>query len=249
MAEKRMFTKKITDSDAFCELPLSTQALYFQLCMNADDDGFLNNSKKIQRAIGASDDDMSRLVAKRYLLTFDNGVVVIKHWRMHNTLRKDRYTETQYLAEKESLDLQKDGSYTEKRCGNQMATKWQPIGNHLATQYSVVKSSIEESSIDKCSSSVVDGTATATENDEVVENSVENFEPLDYDVLKCRGGTLFRNVVYLTDRQNENLLDLLDFDAYNRYCGRLADFIIDKNAHVNNHYETILKWYKEDTGA
>ena len=132
MADKRMFTKKITDSDAFTEMPLSAQALYFHLNMHADDDGFLNNPKKIQRSIGASEDDLKLLIAKRFILTFERGVIVIKHWRMHNLLRKDRYTETQYLNEKEMLMLKEDGSYTEKPCdllsGNQMATKWQPLG-------------------------------------------------------------------------------------------------------------------------
>ena len=79
MAERRMFTQKIVDSDAFLDMPLTTQALYFHLNMRADDDGFINNPKKIQRMIGASDDDLKLLIAKRFLLAFENGVVVIKH--------------------------------------------------------------------------------------------------------------------------------------------------------------------------
>ena len=143
MAERRMFTKKITDSDPFTEMPLSAQALYFHLNMNADDDGFLNNPKKIQRSIGASEDDMKLLIAKRFILTFDKGIIVIKHWRMHNLLRKDRYTETQYIEEKDTLMLQKDGSYTEKPLELPMATTWQPNGNQTATQYSIGKDSTE----------------------------------------------------------------------------------------------------------
>ena len=150
MAERRMFTKKITDSDPFTEMPLSAQALYFHLNMNADDDGFLNNPKKIQRSIGASDDDMKLLIAKRFILAFEKGVIVIKHWRMHNLLRKDRYTETQYIEEKDTLMLQKDGSYTEKSTKElPLATKWQPNGNQMATQYSIDKESIVEVSVDK----------------------------------------------------------------------------------------------------
>ena len=87
MAEKRMFTQKIIDSDAFLDMPLSTQALYFHLNMRADDDGFINNPKRIQRTIGASDDDLKLLIAKRFVICFENGVIVIKHWKMHNTLR------------------------------------------------------------------------------------------------------------------------------------------------------------------
>ena len=115
MAEKRMFTMKIIDSDAFLDMPLSSQALYFHLNMRADDDGFVNNPKKIQRMVGASDDDLKLLIAKRFILAYDSGVIVIKHWRMHNTLRKDRYTPTQYTEEMESLLIKDNGSYTDRK--------------------------------------------------------------------------------------------------------------------------------------
>ena len=89
MAERRMFAKTIIDSDSFLDMPLSTQALYFHLSMRADDDGFLNNSKKIQRMVGCSDDDLKLLIAKRFIIPFESGVVVIKHWRIHNYIRSD----------------------------------------------------------------------------------------------------------------------------------------------------------------
>lgn len=228
MAERRMFTKKITDSDPFTEMPLSAQALYFHLNMNADDDGFLNNPKKIQRSIGASEDDMKLLIAKRFILTFEKGVIVIKHWRMHNLLRKDRYTETQYIDEKDTLLLQKDGSYTEKPPELPVATTWQPNGNQVATQYSVVKESIVQDSL--VEGSVDDDTATATEENQ----------------LKKVGGNLGKGVVYLTDRQEEDLIDRLGLDGFDRYMDRLSSFIIDKGAHIKSHYDTILKWYNED---
>lgn len=113
MAERRMFAKTIIDSDPFLDMPLSTQALYFHLSMRADDDGFINNPKKIQRMIGASDDDLKVLIMKRFILPFDSGVVVIKHWRMHNYIRNDRYKETVYQEEKSQLLLKENGSYTE----------------------------------------------------------------------------------------------------------------------------------------
>lgn len=229
MAERRMFTKKITDSDPFTEMPLSAQALYFHLNMNADDDGFLNNPKKIQRSIGASEDDLKLLIAKRFILTFEKGIIVIKHWRMHNLLRKDRYTATQYIEEKDTLMLQKDGSYTEKPPELPVATNWQPTGNQVATQYSIGKESIVKDSLGE--GSVATGTATATEE----------------DALKVVGGSLGKGVVYLTDRQLGDLMDRLGLDAFNRYVDKLASFIIEKKAHVKNHYETILKWYEEDS--
>ena len=100
IAERRMFAKTIIDSDAFLDMPLSTQALYFHLSMRADDDGFINNPKKIQRMIGSSDDDLKVLIAKRYLLPFESGVDVIKHWKIHNYIQKDRYKPTVYTEEK-----------------------------------------------------------------------------------------------------------------------------------------------------
>jgi hypothetical protein len=112
MANKRMFTMKICDSDAFLDMPLSTQCLYFHLNMRADDDGFIGNSKRIVRLVGASEDDLKLLIAKRFVLAFEDGVIVIKHWRMHNTLSQNRYHETQYLEEKEMLRLKENGSYS-----------------------------------------------------------------------------------------------------------------------------------------
>lgn len=113
MAERRMFAKTIIDSDAFLDMPLSAQALYFHLSMRADDDGFVNNPKKIQRMIGASDDDCKLLVLKRFILTFESGVIVIKHWKIHNYIQKDRYKETVYLEEKSTLALTENNAYTE----------------------------------------------------------------------------------------------------------------------------------------
>lgn len=112
MAERRMFAKTIVDSDAFIDMPLSAQALYFHLSMRADDDGFINNQKKIQRMIGASEDDFKLLIIKKFVLPFESGVVVIKHWKIHNYIQKDRYKETNYLTEKSQLYIKQNGSYT-----------------------------------------------------------------------------------------------------------------------------------------
>lgn len=103
MAERRMFAKTIIDSDTFLDMPLSTQALYFHLSMRADDDGFINNPRKIQRSIGATDDDLKLLIAKQFTIPFESGVVVIKHWRLHNYIQKDRYKPTIYQDEKAQL--------------------------------------------------------------------------------------------------------------------------------------------------
>ena len=139
MAERRMFAKTIIDSDAFLDMPLSTQALYFHLAMRADDEGFVNNPKKIQRMIGASDDDCRILASKRFILTFQSGIIVIKHWKIHNYIQSDRFKETVYLEEKTMLALDDNKAYTERI---------QDVST-LDTQYSIGKDSIVKSSIEK----------------------------------------------------------------------------------------------------
>lgn len=139
MAERRMFAKTIIDSDAFLDMPLSTQALYFHLAMRADDEGFVNNPKKIQRMIGASDDDCRILASKRFILTFQSGIIVIKHWKIHNYIQTDRFKETVYLEEKTMLALDDNKAYTERI---------QDVST-LDTQYSIGKDSIVKSSIEK----------------------------------------------------------------------------------------------------
>lgn len=147
MAEKRMFSKVIVDSDAFLDMPLSTQALYFHLSMRADDDGFLNNARKIQRLVGASDDDLRLLLMKRFVIGFEDGILVIKHWRMNNYLRKDRYTPTVYQDEYAMLGVKKNGSYTlEKTDGIQAGI---PDGSQCVTQVSIGKDSIDKKRIEK----------------------------------------------------------------------------------------------------
>ena len=157
MAERRMFAKTIIDSDAFIDMPLSTQALYFHLSMRADDDGFLNNPKKIQRMVGCSDDDLKILVAKRFIIPFESGVVVIKHWRIHNYIRNDRYKETVYKEEKKQLYLKDNGAYTLTNVdttplvGDDMDSDGIPNGNQtvyqMDTQVRLGKDSIDKDNI------------------------------------------------------------------------------------------------------
>ena len=219
MAERRMFAKTIVTSDAFLDMPLSARCLYFTLGMFADDDGFVNNPKSIMRQVGACADDLNILLAKRFIIAFESGVIVIKHWKIHNYIAKDRYKETKYIEEKSTLMLDEKGAYTE--CIQDVYK--------MDTQVRLGKDSLGKVSL--VEGSVDDDTATATEEDK----------------LKRRGGKLGKGVVYLTDRQFSDLLDKLGLDAFDRYVERLATFIIDKKAHVKNHYETILKWYEEDT--
>ena len=145
MAERRMMAKSIIKSDQFLEMPMSSQLLYFHLLLDADDDGFINAPKSIMRVIGAKDDDMRVLQAKGYTIPFDSGVIVIKHWRIHNSLRKDRYNPNPQLEnERNQLIINDRKEY-------ELATTWQPTGNQLATNgyHSIGKDSIGKDSIGK----------------------------------------------------------------------------------------------------
>lgn len=114
MAEKRMFSKSIVLSDAFLDMPATSRCLYFTLSMLADDDGFVNSPKAIMRQSGATEDDLKILLAKKFVLPFESGIIVIKHWRINNYLRCDRYRETKYLEEKQQIEIEKNGAYTFK---------------------------------------------------------------------------------------------------------------------------------------
>lgn len=113
MAQRRMFSLKVVDTDAFMDMPLSAQALYFHLGMRADDDGFVSNARRVQKLVGAADDDLKILLMKRFVLTFDSGVIVIKHWRLNNYVKGDRYTPTLYQEEKGTLYVKGNGVYTD----------------------------------------------------------------------------------------------------------------------------------------
>jgi len=108
-----MFSLQIVDTDAFMDMPLSSQALYFHLGMRADDDGFVSNARRVQKLVGASDDDLKILLMKRFILAFESGVIVIKHWKISNYIQKDRYRPTLYKEEKATLFLKPDGAYTD----------------------------------------------------------------------------------------------------------------------------------------
>lgn len=143
MAERRMFNKQITRSDAFLDMPRSTRLLYYDLSLDADDDGFIGKHKSIMRLTGASEDDIKLLIAKSFIIPFENGVIVIKHWRMNNLIRCDRYKPTVYQDEKKQLQLKENGSYTKK------TTIGIPNDNQCVPQYSIGKDSIVKESIEE----------------------------------------------------------------------------------------------------
>ena len=146
MAERRMFAKTIIDSDAFLDMPATTQLLYFHLSMRADDDGFVNKPKSIMRMIGASQNDAELLVQKKFVIPFDSGVVVIKHWKIHNYIRKDMYKETKYKEEKDRLIFDENNAY-KLPCDKTVTKPLQDCVESL-TQDRLGKDSIGKDSID-----------------------------------------------------------------------------------------------------
>lgn len=150
MAERRMFSKSVIDSDMFLDMPLSAQALYFHLGMHGDDDGFISNPKRISRAVGCNNDDIRILIQKGFIIPFESGVVVIRDWKINNTLRNDRYKPTLYTNELGRLKLDASGRYifTGIQNGNQMATKWIPNGNQMEPQHNVTQINVDKRSVD-----------------------------------------------------------------------------------------------------
>lgn len=136
MAQKRMFSLQVVDTDRFTDMPTSAQALYFHLGMHGDDDGFVSSPKKIQRAVGCNDDDMRLLAAKGFIIPFDSGVVVITDWKINNTLKNDRYMETIYQSEKAELHLESSGKYA---LGAAVEPSWNQNGTIMEPQPNLTK--------------------------------------------------------------------------------------------------------------
>ena len=111
MAKRRMICLDIIDTDVFLDMPQSSRLLYYELCLRADDDGFISNPKKIVKIIGCSDDDLKVLITKQYIIPFMSGIIVIKHWKIHNYIQKDRYKETMYVNEKNMISIDENNSY------------------------------------------------------------------------------------------------------------------------------------------
>lgn len=146
MANRRMFSKDIVQSDPFLDMPDRSQNLYFQLNMEADDDGFIGNVKKVLRSLGFSSEELKTLTENKFVISFPDGVIVIKHFFMNNQIRKDRYKPTTYQKHKNSLYIDENGAYstTPQPTGNHLATNGKPLGNQLATQNSIGKDSIDK---------------------------------------------------------------------------------------------------------
>ena len=219
MADKRMFSLKIVDSDLFLDMPLSSQCLYFHLSMRADDDGFVNNPKKIIKIIGANEDDLKILIAKGFVIVFDQGIIVVTHWKINNFIRKDRYKPTMYIEQKQQLYQTENGAYISE----------EKVGCHLVNQrLSSGQPSIDKGRLDKVS--IDKGREGEIEKD-------KKSTPIFYGEFKN---------VRLSKEEYKNLKEKLNSHT-DIMINKLSRYMKSSGKTYQNHYATILKWYEEDT--
>ena len=237
MAQRRMFHTDIVESDQFLDLPPGAQLLYFHLGMEADDDGFVNRPKQICRKLRRPPRDLQALVNEEFLLNFE-GIVVLKHFRVANTLKNDRAKPLNYPDIAKKLVV--------------LPNRW----------YSTDLSAAEETLYDvRCRMLMEkngfhpDSQPNRTEENRTEEKrnelnlaEVSRSDPLpdESGQLRFMGGLLGKGVILLSEQQIEDLLDRMGLDAFDFYVEKLASYILEKNFKTKNHYATILKWYEED---
>lgn len=225
MAERRMFAKQIVDSDAFLEMPLSSQALYFHLSMRGDDEGFINNPKKIVRMVNASDDDLRILISKNFIIPFESGVVVVKHWRIHNWIRQDRVRDTVYQDERKQLEVKENGAYTMPEKVDHIPL-WQTDVRQMSDkcQHSIEEYSIEENRLEEYTPKKAKKTAKSSTD-----------KP-----LKIAHGSF--NNVFLTEDEMQKCVD----QGLTDYIERLSLYIESKGVKYKSHWATIQGWNRKD---
>ena len=216
MADKRMFSLKIVDSDLFLDMPLSSQCLYFHLSMRADDDGFVDNPKKIIKIIGANEDDLKILITKGFVIVFERGIIVITHWKINNYIRNDRRKETMYITEKQSLTQTENGAYIK------LENLGIPNDNQVSTicPHSIGKGRLDKVSIDKGRGEKENQSAPVSFYGE------------------------FKNV-RLSKEEYKNLKEKLN-SYTEIMINKLSRYMESRGKTYQNHYVTILNWYEED---
>lgn len=226
MADKRMFSKQIIDSDAFLDMPQTSQLLYFHLSMRADDDGFINNPKSIMRNAKCGDDDLKILSAKKFIIPFETGIVVIKHWKIHNYIAKDRYKETKYKQEKSTLSLDENNSYTLNE--NIPYTDCIQIDNEMDTQVRLDKISIDKDRKD---------------NIDKPQKEKINYMDLTFidDVIEK---------VKITQDQYNKLLTKYNQSLLHNQIIALDNYIVNgKGNKYKDHYRALNTWCKDKGGS
>ena len=241
MAERRMFHSTVVESDAFLDLPVGVQALYFHLGMHADDDGFINSAKQIARKLRRPPRELQQLIDAGFLLHFD-GIMVIKHWRIANTLQNDRIKPLRYPEIAKQLYLAETNCYT--------TTFQEDVRNLFDLRQSLLESARNPKRKEKKGKEKKETEQNLTEmNGEEPDEILESAPAAADSELRFMNGKLGKGVVLLSEEQMSDLLDKLGLDAFDFYVEKLADFILRKQVPVTNHYATILKWWQQDKGV
>lgn len=245
MAERRMFHRLVVESDKFLDLPIGAQALYFHLGMQADDDGFVNGPKLIARQLRRPAKDLQALIDAGFLLEVD-GIVILTHWRMANSLQKDRLQLPRHTQIAKKIFLNEQKMYTKVRspgCVNLYSYKRKlirQVGIPMDSQKKGKELKGKEKKREEKNIEEKRGEETASEGGDCAL-------ALETDsVLKFMNGKLGKGVVLLTEEQMNDLLNQLGLDSFDYYVERLANYILKNNCKVRNHYQTILKWWNED---
>lgn len=228
MAERRMFSKTIIDSDAFIDMPSTARLLYYDLSMRADDDGFINNPKKIIRMTGASVDDMNVLILRKFIIPFESGVVVIKHWKIHNYIQKDRYKETNYKEEKDMLLLDKNGAYA--------------LSGSLDTDCIQYVSKMDTECIQNVSKMDTQ-VRIGKDRVRIDKDNIYNSPPKATKPARHKYGE-YKNVL-LSDEDIEKLKAEFPSDWQER-IERLSEYIASSGKSYKNYLATIRNWAKRD---
>lgn len=224
MAEKRMFAKTIIDSDAFLDMPMSSRLLYYDLCMRADDDGFVNSPKRIMKLTGATEDDIRVLVLRRFIIPFESGVVVIKHWKIHNYIRKDTYAETICKEEKTLLETDNNKAY---KLINEECIR---AVDETYTQIRLDKNREDKNRLDKSSIDVTSSEEESSTDDTAKASKKES--------VKHKYGE-YQHVL-LKDEELQKLKN--DYSNWEELITYLDEYIEMKGYKAKNHYLCIKKW-------
>ena len=246
MAERRMFAKTIIDSDAFIDMPLSSQSLYFHLSMRGDDDGFINNPKKIQRMIGASDDDLKLLIAKKFIIPFESGIVVIKHWKIHNYIQKDRYKPTLYIEEKSMLETKENKGYTLKN--NQCIQNVSEMDTQVRLELGKSKDSIDKNNKKESKKNNYDSIIDELVSDSDIKESLLEFikmRKLIKAPLTDRALKQLINKLFTLSTKKEEQLQILDNSIINNW----KSIYPLKDKQVYTREEIVPDWFNKENNS
>lgn len=243
MAERRMFAKTIIDSDAFLDMPLTAQALYFHLSMRADDDGLINNPRKIQRMIGASEDDARLLAAKQFIIPFDSGIIAIRHWKIHNHIKNDRYKPSVCAEEKAQLTVTSNGIYETEPVRLPAVSSVEPAciqsGSSPDTQDRLGKDRLGKDRSGKDSPVKAMPAAASLEQSAAPREKAASHPPSRFLVY----GT-YQNVT-LTEEELLQLKQEFPLDYQSR-IDRLSSYMASSGRKYHSHFATIRSWAQED---